>query len=79
MKAQEIQSVPISEVRIINPRARNRHTFNGIVNNIGVVGLKKPITVAQRKRDADGTQYDLVCGQGRLEAVAALEGNTSRQ
>jgi ParB family chromosome partitioning protein len=74
MKAQEIQSVPISEIRVINPRARNRHTFNGIVNNIGVVGLKKPVTVTQRKRDADGTQYDLVCGQGRLEAVAALGG-----
>jgi ParB family chromosome partitioning protein len=74
MKAQQIQSVPISEIRVINPRARNRHTFNGIVNNIGVVGLKKPITVIQRKRDADGTQYDLVCGQGRLEAVAALGG-----
>ena len=74
MKARQIQSVPISEIRVINPRARNRHTFNGIVNNIGVVGLKKPITVTQRKRDADGTQYDLVCGQGRLEAVAVLGG-----
>ena len=72
MKARQIQSILISEIRVINPRARNRHTFNGIVNNIGAVGLKKPITVSQRKREADGTQFDLVCGQGRLEAVAAL-------
>ena len=25
-----------------------------------------------RERNADGTQYDLVCGQGRLEAFLAL-------
>jgi ParB family chromosome partitioning protein len=74
MKAQRIESIPIAEIRVINPRARNRHTFNGIVTNIGTVGLKKPITVCRRKREADGTLYDLVCGQGRLEAVAALGG-----
>ena len=74
MKAQRIESIPISEIRVINPRARNKHTFNGIVNNIGIVGLKKPITVNRRKREADGTLYDLVCGQGRLEAVASLGG-----
>ena len=49
MKAQGIQLVLISEIRVINPRARNKHTFNGIVNNIGTVGLKKPITVFQRE------------------------------
>jgi len=75
MNAQRIESIPISEIRVINPRARNKHTFNGIVTNIGTVGLKKPITVCPRERDSDGTLYDLVCGQGRLEAVAALGGS----
>lgn len=72
MKAQRIPSIPIAEIRILNPRARNKHTFNGIVSNIESVGLKRPITVFRRPPEADGTQYDLVCGQGRLEAVAAL-------
>jgi len=74
MKEQRLESVPIAQIRVINPRDRNRHTFNGIVNNIQVVGLKKPITVFKRPVAADGTQYDLVCGQGRLEAVSALGG-----
>jgi ParB family transcriptional regulator, chromosome partitioning protein len=38
------------------------------------VGLKKPITVGARRREADGTQYDLVCGEGRLKAITALGG-----
>jgi ParB family chromosome partitioning protein len=41
-------------------------TFQGIVSNIGKVGLKKPITVTRRAPDADGTEYDLGCGEGRL-------------
>src|SRR6202795_4181962 len=40
--------------------------------SIGTVGLKKPITVHRRALEEDGTRYDLVCGQGRLEAVRAL-------
>src|SRR5579862_5231961 len=72
MKVQQIESIPIAEIRVVNPRSRNLKTFRGIVNNIEAVGLKKPITVSRRGRDTDGTQYDLVCGQGRLEAVAAL-------
>jgi len=69
---KRIQQIPIASIRVVNPRDRNKHTFRGIVNNVGLVGLKKPITVFRRARDADGTEYDLVCGQGRMEAVAAL-------
>lgn len=72
MISQHIESIAIAEIRVLNPRERNRHTFNGIVANIAAVGLKKPIKVFRRPPDADGTQYDLVYGQGRLEAVAVL-------
>jgi ParB family chromosome partitioning protein len=74
MSSQRIESIPVCEIRVVNPRARNKHTFELIVANIGTVGLKKPITVGQRGRETDGTQYDLVCGQGRLEAIMALGG-----
>jgi ParB family chromosome partitioning protein len=74
MTPQKLQRIPIKEIRVVNPRSRNRQTFLGIVNSIELVGLKKPITVARRPPAEDGTQYDLVCGQGRLEAVAALGG-----
>jgi len=74
MNGQRIESIPISEIRVVNPRARNRYTFSLIVTNISTVGLKKPITVGRRTLEADGTRYDLVCGQGRLEAITALGG-----
>lgn len=67
-----IMLVPIAEIRVVNPRTRNRVTFQSIKANIASVGLKKPITIHQRALDTDGTRYDLVCGQGRLESVRDL-------
>ncbi|HSR06997.1 MAG TPA: ParB/RepB/Spo0J family partition protein, partial [Bryobacteraceae bacterium] len=72
MKSQPIERIPIAQIRVVNPRPRNGITFRSIINNIGLVGLKKPITVFRRPMERDGTQYDLVYGQGRMEAVAAL-------
>ncbi len=63
-----VQLVPIAKIRILNARSRNKTKFRDIAENIAKVGLKKPITVSRRAED-DG--YDLVCGQGRLEAYAA--------
>lgn len=72
MKRKVLQDVQISEIRIVNPRTRSKMRFQGIVNSIESVGLKKPITVSRRQHEEDGTQYDLVCGQGRIEAFLAL-------
>lgn len=66
---KNVQMVPIDKIRIINARARSDVKFQEMVTNISKVGLKKPITVSTRSED-DG--YDLVCGQGRLEAYLAL-------
>lgn len=72
MKSTRVELIPISQIRVVNPRDRNRITFSGIVSNIEKVGLKKPITVTQRELEQDGTRYDLVYGQGRLQAVQKL-------
>jgi ParB family transcriptional regulator, chromosome partitioning protein len=72
MNKTEIELIPISEIRIVNPRTRNKTKFQEIVASIGAVGLKKPITVSRRELESDGTRYDLVCGQGRMEACRAL-------
>jgi len=66
--APEIASVPISAIRVINPRSRNKRIFGELVTSIAHLGLKKPITVSRR----NGHGFDLVCGQGRLEAFIAL-------
>ena len=65
----EIQLIPIGAITVLNPRARNKREFAELVASIAHLGLKKPITVSQRE---DGGGYDLVCGQGRMEAFAAL-------
>lgn len=67
--ASQINNIPINQVVVLNPRSRNKRIFNEMVRSIAKLGLKKPITVSAR---ADGSGYDLVCGQGRLEAFAAL-------
>jgi ParB family chromosome partitioning protein len=72
MNDQEIVRIPISEIRVVNPRSRNKVRFEAIVTSIAAVGLKRPITVARRDPARDGTSYDLVCGQGRLEAFIKL-------
>lgn len=63
--------IPIDQIAVVNPRLRNRKAFREIVENIAELGLKRPITVAARD-GADGPCYDLVCGQGRLEAFQEL-------
>ena len=68
---QLVELIPVDRITVINPRARNKKVFKDIVANIGQIGLKKPITVTKRD-DSDGPRYDLVCGQGRLEAYQAL-------
>ncbi len=72
MTDKEIVRIPIGEIRVANPRSRNKLKFQLVVSSIRAVGLKKPITVSRRELGADGTRYDLVCGQGRMEACLAL-------
>ena len=68
-QAPEVRMVAVDAITVINPRVRNRRIFQELVTSIAHLGLKKPITVSQRP----GKQrYDLVCGQGRLEAFMAL-------
>lgn len=65
--------IPIDRIRILNPRLRDRKKFETIVQSIRNLGLKKPIQVSLRSADeAEGPGYDLVCGQGRIEAFLVL-------
>jgi ParB family chromosome partitioning protein len=69
---KRVKNIPIDQIRILNPRVRNRRNFQEIVQSIANVGLKRPITVSPRKCEADSAGYDLVCGQGRIEAFVQL-------
>jgi len=65
----QIHMVAVDSITVLNPRVRNKRVFNELVTSIAHLGLKKPITVSLK---GDGSGYDLVCGQGRLEAFVAL-------
>lgn len=66
-----IQEIPIDQIRVLNPRVRNKKKFMEIVNSMEKLGNKMPIKVSPRS-DGDGKEYDLVYGQGRLEAYKYL-------
>ena len=69
--ASHVELIPIERIALVSPRVRNKKIFKEIVSNIAEIGLKRPITVARRS-GPDGERYDLVCGQGRLEAYRSL-------
>lgn len=69
--SQKIEMIAIEDINILNPRARNTRIFKTITENITKVGLKRPITVT--KSSSGEKSYDLVCGQGRIEAFEAHE------
>ena len=72
----KVQNIVISKINILNPRERNKQIAGEIKKNIEDVGLKRPITVTRKPVPVDGYEYDLVCGQGRLEAYIANEQTT---
>lgn len=72
----KVQNIVISKINILNPRERNKQIAKEIKKNIEDVGLKRPITVTRKPVPVDGYEYDLVCGQGRLEAYIANEQTT---
>jgi ParB family chromosome partitioning protein len=70
---EEVKIIPIESIRILNPRAREQKKFQQIVQSVKNVGLKKPITVSLRAaQEGNEPGYDLVAGQGRIEAFMVL-------
>lgn len=73
MNMESAEDIPVDRIFVVNPRTRNRVKWLEIVASIKAVGLKRPITVSPREEpDEAGHTYDLVCGQGRLEAHIEL-------
>lgn len=71
-ETRQIITVPIDSITILNPRARSKVKHQEIIDSIAAVGLKRPITVSLRSTDDGYSTYNLVCGQGRIEALRLL-------
>ncbi len=69
--ALQIEEIPIEKIAVLNPRGRGRRQHREIIDSIEGVGLKRPITVSRRQQNGE-FRYDLVCGEGRIEAYQAL-------
>ncbi|RRI84225.1 chromosome partitioning protein ParB [Pseudomonas aeruginosa] len=70
---EQVEMIPIEQIHVLNPRTRNKRIHRELIDNIQTVGLKRPITVSRRLMSQGPHKYDLVCGQGRLEAFLALK------
>ena len=69
---ENVSMVPIARIEVLNSRDRNMKIFEEIVESIQLIGLKKPITVAERASEDGQPKYLLVCGEGRLNAFRIL-------
>lgn len=69
---QMIELIAVADINVVNPRVRSKKSFRELVESIESVGLKRPITVTRPVKKSDGPMFDLVCGQGRLEAFKTL-------
>jgi ParB family chromosome partitioning protein len=69
---ENVTLVPIARIEVLNSRDRNMKVFEEIVESIQLIGLKKPITVAERAGEDGQPKYLLVCGEGRLNAFRIL-------
>jgi ParB family chromosome partitioning protein len=67
---ESVTLVPIDRIEVLNSRDRNMKVFEEIVENIRTIGLKKPITVAERIGDDGDPRYVLVCGEGRTQRLS---------
>lgn len=68
-----VLEIPLEAIRVVNPRLRDKQKFALIVESIRNLGLKKPIQVSLRDSEGAGPLgYDLICGQGRMEAFQML-------
>lgn len=80
--AYEIVQVPVDEIKFFVRRARREMPYSRLKQSIRDVGLKTPIGVRDisdrpksKRRRSDGGfyKYELVYGQGRLQAFREIE------
>lgn len=68
-RSRKIESIPLSSINVLNSRVRSTPRFKELTTSIAQLGLKKPITVSNHNQAG---LYELVCGEGRIEAFAVL-------
>lgn len=70
----EIILIPITSIKVVNPRSRNMKTHAQIREHISDSGLRRPVIVRKLEGSSASTGeiYALICGQGRIESLKDL-------
>lgn len=71
IKERDYQILPIEMIVVVQSRWRGKRQFQENVRSIDQLGLYQPIQVNKRNFAQTG-KYELICGQGRLEAHKQL-------
>ena len=71
IRQRRYEQIPCEKIKVINPRNRDREQFEMNVQSIDQVGLMKPIRVNDKFLERTGL-YELICGEGRLQAHQKL-------
>ena len=72
IKNRRYEEIPVDKIKVINPRNREAEQFDMNVQSIDHVGLMKPIRVNDKFLDRT-EMYELICGEGRLQAHQRLK------
>jgi ParB family chromosome partitioning protein len=72
MSKRRYGMIPVDKIVVLNPRNRDKQQFAMNVRSIEELGQLKPIVVSARNLEKTGL-YELVCGQGRLQAHLQLK------
>jgi ParB family chromosome partitioning protein len=75
MKQRRIEYIPIEKIKVINSRTRDENQFTLNVQNIEAIGLQMPVRVNDKFVESTGF-YELICGEGRLNAHKQLKKET---
>jgi ParB family chromosome partitioning protein len=75
MKQRRIEYIPIEKIKVINSRTRDEQQFTLNVQNIEAIGLQIPVRVNDKFVETTGF-YELICGEGRLNAHKQLKKET---
>lgn len=70
----EVILIPITSIKVVNPRSRNMKTHAQIREHICDSGLRRPVIVRKLEWSSASTGeiYALICGQGRIESLKDL-------
>ena len=72
MKERRYGRISVDDIVVINSRERDQKQFDDNARSIESVGLLKPIVVNEHYFEKSG-KYELVCGEGRLNAHKRLK------